>query len=562
MKKIGLDLQCNLMLVGFIAICFLSSVAAQTTEDPIARLQSAAIANGKSAFGHWGIVEDDYTNWSTHSNRLIPVYLFGASPVEQLVSIEGYTGANSKYRSETELRKLFGRVPERTLNNDADYMDQTDIAAIQRAAVAAGKKYVFLVVFDGMDWTTTRAAAMFNCQAVRYADGKGVGTHFQTFDADGTSQFGFMVTSPHNSGTSVDVDNQTVTNPGGKTRGGYDSAAGGNNPWDEPSDPGYLIGKPADGNFKHAYTDSASSATSMQAGVKTYNAAISVGASGEQLSTVAQELQEAGWAVGVVSSVPISHATPAAAYAHNVTRNDYQDISRDLLGLPSIAHPDSPLAGMDVVIGGGYGKSGDKGEQQGKNYESGNVYLAESDLKKVNFRNGGKYVVAVRKTGVSGATRLMQAARNAAKNRRRLLGFYGIGDFNGHLPFQTANGDFKPVRGLAKKSETYSEQDLNENPTLTEMTSAAVEVLSSRRKKFWLLVEAGDVDWANHDNNIDNSIGAVNSGDAAVKFITDWVDKNSNWRDSLVIVTADHGHMLQLTHPELLAGPSVNADGD
>ena len=66
------------------------------------------------------------------------------------------------------------------------------------------------------------------------------------------------------------------------------------------------------------------------------------------------------------------------------------------------------------------------------------------------------------------------------------------------------------------------------------------------------MVESGDVDWANHDDNIDASIGAVNSGDAAVKIITDWVEIHSNWNESLVIVTADHGHLWNLSDPQLL----------
>lgn len=85
------------------------------------------------------------------------------------------------------------------------------------------------------------------------------------------------------------------------------------------------------------------------------------------------------------------------------------------------------------------------------------------------------------------------------------------------------------------------------------MTTAALEYLEARDKPFWLLVEAGDVDWANHDNNLDNSIGAVRSGDAAIKVITDWVEKNSDWSESLMIVTADHGHYLNLVKPEALA---------
>jgi alkaline phosphatase len=84
------------------------------------------------------------------------------------------------------------------------------------------------------------------------------------------------------------------------------------------------------------------------------------------------------------------------------------------------------------------------------------------------------------------------------------------------------------------------------------MTSAAITVLSSNPRGFWLMVEPGDVDWGNHDNNIDNSIGAVISGDRAVKTITDWVEAHSNWKESLLIVTADHGHYLVLDQPELL----------
>ena len=66
------------------------------------------------------------------------------------------------------------------------------------------------------------------------------------------------------------------------------------------------------------------------------------------------------------------------------------------------------------------------------------------------------------------------------------------------------------------------------------------------------MVEAGDIDWANHDNNLDNTIGAVLSGDEAIRTITDWVERNSSWQESLMIVTADHGHFLVLDQPELL----------
>ena len=91
------------------------------------------------------------------------------------------------------------------------------------------------------------------------------------------------------------------------------------------------------------------------------------------------------------------------------------------------------------------------------------------------------------------------------------------------------------------------------------MTESALSVLSQNKQGFWLLVESGDVDWSNHDNNLDNSIGAVKSGDHAFKVITEWVEKNSNWDETLVILTADHGHYLNIDQPEAFIPPKKEA---
>ncbi len=520
--------------------------------------QHMAITEGTAEFGFWGTDRSTYSNWTSHSNRLIPVYTFGTLGGADGVDLNSWMGPKSPYRSEQAVQRLYGYIPEKTVRADADWMDQTNIFDLQLAASNAGKKYIFLVIFDGMDWQTTHAAAVWNRKAVTYTEGRGDGTFFQTFDAGGTSQFGYMVTSPHNEGTDVDVDAQTVKNPGGKMRGGYDPDVAGRFPWSNAPDPGYLISKGLESSPKHAYTDSSSSASSMTAGIKTFNGAVNVDATGASVATIAHLVQEKGWRVGAVSSVPISHATPAASYAHNVSRDDYQDLTRDMLGLPSIQHPTLPLAGLDVVIGGGYGhkaKTADGVKAQGMNFVEGNVYLTEEDLAKVDVKNGGKYVTAVRTSGQAGRDTLLTAAKAAAEGNHRFLGFYGNGAYNGHLPFQTADGQYDPALGKSGKAETYSRADLKENPVLSDMTEAALVVLGRDSQPFWLMVESGDVDWANHDNNVDNSIGAVNSGDAAIRVITSWVEKNSNWNESLLIVTADHGHMLNLTKPELLVGP-------
>ncbi len=529
-------------------------------KDPIAELQAAAATQNSSEMGHWGHDPKNYKQWGSHSNRLIPIYTFGTKGAGNGVDLDRYTGANSLYRKAERIQELYGYDAPETVNPAAEYCDQTDIYRIQRAAIDAGKKHVFLIVFDGMDWETTRAAAIYKSGKVGYDSGRGQGLHMQDYTAGGTTQFGYMVTSPHNEGTDVDVNLQTVKNPNGTLRGGYSAERGGPNPWTTGSDKEYPISQPKDAPMRHAYTDSSSSATSMTTGIKTFNNCVNVDYAGVQVATIAHEAQRAGYSVGAVTSVPISHATPAAAYAHNVHRDDYQDLTRDMLGLKSISHPESPLPGLEVLIGGGYehvvkGKPAAKlkaADVQGDNFVPGSLYLTDADRAAVDVANGGNYVVATRVPGRKGGAVLREAAARAASKKHRLFGFYGVGSAKGHLPFQTADGGYDPVQGRAKEVESYTPEEISENPTLVDMTESAITVLSKNPKGFWLMIEAGDVDWANHNNNIDDSIGATLSGDAAVKAVTDWVEKSSNWKDSLVIVTADHGHYLVIEKPELL----------
>ncbi len=525
---------------------------ASSRTDPIRALQREAEEKGVATWGHWGDSPDRYVAWSNHSNRLIPVYTFG-------IDLAGMAGANSVYRDEARLRQLFGYLPVDTLNADAEYFDQTDIARLQMAAAEAGKKYIVLVVFDGLDWTMTRAAAIATTGRVAYSEGRGTGFAFQDYRGCPTD-FGFFVTSPANDGTTVDVDAQAIKNPGGKKPGGYDASRGGATPWAPRPNLTYLIGR--DREHPHAYTDSAASATSLCSGRKTYNDSINVGPEGEQFEPVARQLQKRGFAVGAVTSVPVPHATPGCAYANNVSRDDYQDISRDMLGEASVAHPVA-LPGMDVVIGGGFGvEAKNDAKQQGRNYEPGNKYVAPSTLAAIDAATGGRYHVVQRTVGQSGAAILTKAAGDAAARDLRLFGFFGTSE--GNLPFRTANGDYDPGQGnpeqsgdpesdrLRKKYGShihYSKADVEENPTLADMTRAALDVLE-RRERFWLMVEAGDVDWASHANNVDTAIGAVQSGDAAVRAVFDWVERRDAWKDTAVIVTSDHGHLLVLTQPE------------
>ena len=81
----------------------------------------------------------------------------------------------------------------------------------------------------------------------------------------------------------------------------------------------------------------------------------------------------------------------------------------------------------------------------------------------------------------------------------------------------------------------------NQNvPSLATMTKAAIHCLDDNPKGFYLMIEGGAVDWANHANEPERMIEEQVDFVKAVEAVVDWVDKHSNWDDTLLILTADH----------------------
>ena len=298
----------------------------------------------------------------------------------------------------------------------------------------------------------------------------------------------------------------------------------------------------------------------LVSGVKSYNSGLNVADDSRLVPTLFHELQDQGWKAGTVTSVPFCHASPAGMYAQNVERDDYQDIARSMLGIPGImqqARQARLYSGLDVVIGTGYGIKAKPSDlkKQGANAVPGNLYLSEADQAAIDVRHGGKFVCVHTEPGVNGGEALLVAAGMAAGRWHRLFGFFGTSAFD-HLPYRTADGRYDPAPSLRSTSipvaaEHYSQDDLNAQPTLAQMTTAALAVLSAPRpgQPFILFVEAGDVDFAVHANNLDNAIGAIFSGEEAVRTIIRWVETQSNWDDSVLIVSSDHGHYLVLDDP-------------
>jgi alkaline phosphatase len=442
-------------IIGMAHSFFAATILLAQAQDSdwIRNLQSAAVLNKHAAWGYWGSSPRRYSNWTSHTNRLIPVYLFGGK-------LTDFSGPRSVYRDEQRLRALYGELPQHTVNPQAEYIDQTDLYRLQLEAWQSGKKkYIFLLVADGMDWQTTQAAAIFHSGGPIYREGRGHGLAIQDY-GKATTDFGWMVTSASHASVKIDVNAQRVLGPDVEMTGGYNAELGGQVPWANGVSQEYLMGQSKP--WKHLVTDSASSAASMTAGIKTYNSAINVDVQGNEMEPIARQVQRDGWSIGVVTSVPISHATPACAYANNVDRDDYQDLTRDLLGLPSAFRHNAPLTGVDVLIGCGWGeyRSDDRGGQ-GNNFVPGNRYLAETDRHHL-LREDRRYVFSERTPGISGERALRDGVNQALTDQRRLFGYFGTQ--GGHLPYRTADGDYRPTRGVVRMDQ-YTAADVFENPT-------------------------------------------------------------------------------------------------
>lgn len=147
--------------------------AGDQPSDRLKELQASYVANASQKlirayhFGSQG-PGDVFSNHTSHTNRLVPVYVFGKK-----AHLEAVTGANSRYRDPEKLKAVYGFLPKNTVNPSAVYADQSDLYSVQKEAIARGVKHLFIVWFDGLDWPTTQAAAIVKSGKI-YAEGKGM----------------------------------------------------------------------------------------------------------------------------------------------------------------------------------------------------------------------------------------------------------------------------------------------------------------------------------------------------------------------------------------------------
>jgi alkaline phosphatase len=241
-------------------------------------------------------------------------------------------------------------------------------------------------------------------------------------------------------------------------------------------------------------TDSAASATAMAAGIKTYNGAIGMGVDKVPVETVLHRAHKHGMKTGLAATSHIVHATPASYMVANELRRNYAEIADSFY--------DDRINGehlADIMLGAGWG------------------HFIRDDRNVVDefVADGYQYIDKY-------------AQLSDINPAVPVLGLFG----DNSLPW--ALDDAEPLR-------------------LTKLTEAIVPYLASadsgNDNGYFLLLEASQVDWAGHGNDIASAMAEMHDLAKTIEFLYDYVEKNP---DTLVVLTADHS----------TGGMAIGAKGD
>jgi alkaline phosphatase len=298
------------------------------------------------------------------------------------------------------------------------------------------------------------------------------------------------------------------------------------------------------------YTDSGAGGTAISSGKKTYDSSIGIGIYGDTLVLISNYAKKLGKSVGIVTAVPISHATPASFVAHNASRKKYEEIAKYLI-FNSVA---------DVIMGAGnpsFNNSGDSANSIAKyvgGFELWNQLLENDKRTEFYLKGDTLQVNDINDDGKPNPWTLIQTREefNALIENpvnERILGVAQV--------FSALNS----YRRKQPDEKDPFDAPLNQNiPTLKEMTLAALSVLNLNENGFFIMVEGGAIDWASHDNISNRMIEEQVDFNNSIRAAVEWIEKYSSWEETLVIVTADHecGYLTGPSHPAIVNSPVKN----
>ena len=225
---------------------------------------------------------------------------------------------------------------------------------------------------------------------------------------------------------------------------------------------------------------------------------------GTAVTTLLELAKKAGWGTGAVTTTRVTHATPAATYSHICHRDGENNIAAQVV--PGGNGYNSALGdGLDVLLGGG--------RQFFLPTAAGGKRTDGRDLTAELAAKGYTYVKT--KSEFDAA---------AAGPTSKLLGLF---------------------------TSSHMSYDLDRNsaaePSLAEMTSKAIDILSKNKKGFFLMVEGGRIDHALHETTAQKALQDTVAFDNAIKTAIDKMKaQDVDLKNTLIVVTADHDHTLVL----------------
>ena len=230
-------------------------------------------------------------------------------------------------------------------------------------------------------------------------------------------------------------------------------------------------------------TDSAAAGTALSTGSKTKNGMLATGPDSTALESISYKIHDAGYKVGISSTVGINHATPAAFYGHNVNRGNYYEIAYEI-----------PASEFEFFAGGGAIESTGDDEDRVSVYEA--------------IEKGG-YVIA---EGMDDF-----AAKKDGAEKMMLL--QKDGRLRTELPY-----------AIDMKEDDMTQADL---------VRASIDFLYEEDGEgFFVMSEGGRIDWASHGNDtkavIMETLSLSDAVAEAVRFYNEHPD------ETLIVVTADH----------------------
>jgi len=294
-------------------------------------------------------------------------------------------------------------------------------------------------------------------------------------------------------------------------------------------------------------SDSAPTMSAIVTGVKTNEGTLSVNknivhadfrtVAGNETKTLLEYAEESGRSTGVVTTTRVTHATPGACYAHTADRDWESDYDMKRLGDANTRNGNVEMAKRHLdaynakfpdiarqLIESKYGDGVDVAFGAGRSKFIPNTKPDPINPKEKGERTDGRDLTQEWISKRAASTVVYNKQQLAAIDPRKTKHVLGL--------FARENMQYEADRSTKQPNE----------PSLTEMTTKAIDVLSQNKKGFFLMVEAGRIDQAHHEGNAYRALVDTVELSNAVRAATAKV----NLDDTLIIVTADHSHAMTI----------------